>query len=142
MVYALGFFIASGHLDGGRMWNDTVIDAIGQASGSILDLRERELGCYDLTTLESRRQAATALIAQLKYSDEVNRREEIAAYILEMAGNPLLNSPMMNRSDIVTLRQAGMEIGGHTRNHPILSCLSFERAQEEIISNKKNWRKH
>jgi peptidoglycan/xylan/chitin deacetylase (PgdA/CDA1 family) len=130
------FFIASGYLDGGRMWNDTVIDAVGHAPGAVLDLSEQGLGCYDLTTLELRRQAAIALIAQLKYSNE-SMRQEAAAYVLEMAGNPPLSSLMMNRTDVVTLRQAGMEIGGHTRSHPILARLPLERAHEEITSNKE-----
>lgn len=130
------FFIASGYLDGGRMWNDTVIDAVGHAPGVVLDLSEQGLGCYDLTTLESRRQATIALIAQLKYSNET-MRQEAAGYVLEMAGNPPLSSPMMNRTDVVTLRQAGMEIGGHTCSHPILARLPLERAQEEITSNKE-----
>ena len=37
------FFVASGFLDGGRMWNDTVIESVRIARGPLLDLDA--LGC-------------------------------------------------------------------------------------------------
>ena len=39
---------------------------------------------------------------------------------------------MMRRHEVQSLIEAGMEVGGHTRSHPILSGLSAERAEEEI----------
>jgi peptidoglycan/xylan/chitin deacetylase (PgdA/CDA1 family) len=36
------FFVATGFLDGGRMWNDTVIEAIRAHQGDRLDFRRAE----------------------------------------------------------------------------------------------------
>ena len=34
------FFVATGFLDGGRMWNDTLIETVRRAPGQTLDLRD------------------------------------------------------------------------------------------------------
>jgi len=34
------FFVATGFLDGGRMWNDTLIETVRRAPGPVLDLRD------------------------------------------------------------------------------------------------------
>ena len=38
------FFVATGFLDGGRMWNDTVIEAVAPRRGPVLDLAPLGLG--------------------------------------------------------------------------------------------------
>ena len=44
---------------------------------------------------------------------------------------------MMRDKDVIEISKLGMEIGGHTVNHPILSCESDENAYDEMISGKK-----
>lgn len=44
--------------------------------------------------------------------------------------------PMLSWSEIEALRQAGIEIGGHTRDHPDLTKLSSEQAWQEIEGSK------
>ena len=43
---------------------------------------------------------------------------------------------MMRPAQIKRLHDAGMEIGGHTINHPILAMLDDEEARAEIVGGK------
>jgi len=44
----------------------------------------------------------------------------------------------MNKEELLQLADGGlMEIGAHTRHHPMLPGLSFERQREEIHTNKR-----
>ena len=78
------FFVATGFLDGGRMWNDTVIEAIRAAAGPVLDLAPLGLGEHAIADDEARRAAIDRLIRALKYlpleqrAEKANRIAEIA----------------------------------------------------------------
>jgi len=52
------FFIATAYLDGGRMWNDTVIETVRSCKRPMLDLREVGLGVHAAATMVERRVAA------------------------------------------------------------------------------------
>jgi hypothetical protein len=60
------FFVATGFLDGGRMFNDSVIETVRRAPDA-LDLRPLGLGELDLSTVEQRRAAIPQLLGALKY---------------------------------------------------------------------------
>src|SRR4029453_16058094 len=51
------FFIATDYLDGGRMWNDTVIEAVRGCSRSALNLDDLDLGVHPLGTPEEKSRA-------------------------------------------------------------------------------------
>jgi peptidoglycan/xylan/chitin deacetylase (PgdA/CDA1 family) len=129
------FFIATGFLDGGRMWNDTVIEAIRHAPDPVLDLTPIQMGIYPLRDAVERRAAVHTLIPQLKYLPSAERLERVAQ-IAELSGADLPTNLMMTSQQIRDLHAAGMEIGGHTVTHPILSCLDMPRAREEIANGK------
>jgi len=135
------FFIATGFLDGGRMWNDTIIETVR--------------GCKDLSVIESEaRQSMTsglhglprfarndkiaaiaALINQIKYlpsSERIAITEELA----QMAKVQLPNDLMMTSDQVKAMRRAGMQIGAHTVSHPILARLTDQQARKEIIESK------
>src|SRR5687767_9622489 len=63
------FFIATGYLDGGRMFNDSVIAALRDCKRASLDLTELGLGIHTLRSLEDRRAAISALLPPLKILD-------------------------------------------------------------------------
>ena len=52
------FFIATGFLDGGRMWNDSLIEAVREAEAGTLNLAGSNLGVYEITDADSRRKWA------------------------------------------------------------------------------------
>jgi len=129
------FFIATGFLNGGRMWNDSVIETVRLAPSGVLDARHLGLGSHPVNTLDERRAAIGALIGQLKYLPIAERQEQVDKLAV-LAGGPLPTRLMMNDEQVRQLHRAGMGIGGHTVNHPILARLPAEEARAEIAAGK------
>ncbi|MDP3085858.1 MAG: polysaccharide deacetylase family protein [Rubrivivax sp.] len=125
------FFIATGFIDGGRMWNDTVIEAVRCAAPGELDWRELGLGLCSIDDAGSRVRAYGDALTRLKHLDPSDRAERTAE-IARRAGLENRSDLMMSREQVVDLREQGMTIGGHTVTHPILRCLSPEQARAEI----------
>lgn len=129
------FFIASGFLDGGRMWNDTVIEAVRNAQESVLDLTEIGLGKFNISNETEKSRTASHIILQIKHLPP-NERNGCVEYIAIHSQN-LPNNLMMTSEQLKELHLSGMNIGGHTVNHPILARLSENEARMEIEENKK-----
>lgn len=128
------FFIASGFLNGGRMWNDTVIEAVRNFQQSELDVTAIELGRFDVSDNDKKYQAALKIIQQIKHLPPA-QRDQRTDYIAEQSQN-LPDNLMMTTEQLKSLQQNGMEIGGHTVNHPILAKLDVQTAEQEITRNK------
>jgi peptidoglycan/xylan/chitin deacetylase (PgdA/CDA1 family) len=109
------FFIATGFLDGGRMWNDTLIETVRAARGAALDLTVLGLGRFALDNAAARAAAVTDLIGRCI---------------------DLPRDLMMRSDQVGALHAAGMEIGAHTVSHPILSATTPARAEEEIVASR------
>jgi peptidoglycan/xylan/chitin deacetylase (PgdA/CDA1 family) len=136
------FFIATGFLDGGRMFNDGLVELVRRSplpelalDGLSLELPEgaRTLRLGDNA---ARRSAAMALIGAVKYRpaddrlalvDELRRRAGVAA---------LPDDLMMRSAQVKALHEAGMGIGAHTVTHPILARLTDTEARQEIERGK------
>jgi len=75
------FFIATGFLDGGRMWNDTIIETVRACRAAVLDVSALGLGSHALNTVAEQQAAIAALIGQIKYRpvpERISLTEEIA----------------------------------------------------------------
>lgn len=130
------FFVASSFLDGGRMWNDTVIEAIRRFKGQVLDLNSAGLGVHQVQTPTQQRVAIESLLSQIKYLDTAKRTEAVDT-IHRLAGNrPLPDDLMMSSLQVLQLHRAGMQIGAHTCSHPILASIADLAAQAEIADSK------
>lgn len=132
------FFVASGFLDGGRMWNDTVIESVRRSP--LPALRVDDLGLPDLRELPlgsvaQRRAAVEVVLSAIKYLEPEARREQVQR-IAERSGAALPDDLMMSSSQVRALRHAGMQIGAHTVNHPILARLEAAAARDEIARGK------
>lgn len=130
------FFIATGFLDGGRMWNDSVIESVRHARGQEIELSGLGLGRYPIATVTQRREAALALIAQLKYLPLSQRLEQVERVVQHVAA-PLPKDLMLRTDQVRALHNAGMAIGGHTVNHPILASADLAAARAEIAAGKE-----
>jgi len=129
------FFVATGFLNGGCMWNDRVIEAVRQAPGPTLDLNDLGLGTHEVATIELRRRAIDVLLERIKYFPMEERQKTVDALAsLLGASMPQL---MMTDDQVRALHRGGMEIGGHTAFHPILTVLDPARAREEIVGGKR-----
>ena len=130
------FFIASGFIDGGRMWNDSVIGCLRSCRHQQLDLGRFGLGAVSLAGPGERRAAIDALLPRIKYLPLGERDAAIHA-LQDLCGVRALPRDLMMRSEQVrALHQAGMEIGGHTVNHPILTALEPSEAETEIAGGR------
>lgn len=128
-------FVASGYLDGGIMWNDAILESVRRFSTNTLDLQEVGLPCYSLASRTEKQQAAYDLMARCKYL-ESGQRQHVADYLVRKASSMLPNTLMMTHTQTRNLAERGVEMGGHTLNHPILTRLTPAEAQAEIADGK------
>ena len=128
------FFVATGFLDGGRMWNDTVIESIRLAPAAGIDLRgtaAAALGHLPCGGEEERRASIGAALAATKYRVPAERTRWVEA-IEQRCGATLPTDLMMRSAQVKALHDAGMEVGAHTVSHPILAGLEEDEVAEEI----------
>lgn len=129
------FFIATGFLGGGRMWNDDIIEAVRLLPNEVVDWSEFGLSLHDLTTPHERVNSIGNILGKLKYFPH-GQREATAREIARRAGVDDRSEQMMNADDVRAIRAEGMELGGHTSTHPILNSLGDSEAYAEIARGK------
>lgn len=135
------FFVATGFLDGGRMWNDTLIESIRRSALPTLDLRGLQdgrgddLGQHVLGDTAHRRAAIAALIGRVKYLPPEPRLACVNAIATRAEVAPP-DDLMMTGAQVRALRAAGMQIGAHTVSHPILATLQPQQAADEIARSR------
>lgn len=135
------FFIATRFLDGGRMWNDSLIETVRACAEPELDLRGlvdsqgKDLGRVDVTDLQARRRAVHQLLGRVKYFEPEQRQARVDQ-IAERAGVRLPDDLMMSSAQVKALHAAGMCIGAHTVSHPILATLQPAQAADEIARSR------
>jgi peptidoglycan/xylan/chitin deacetylase (PgdA/CDA1 family) len=130
------FFIATAYLDGGRMFNDTVIEAIRRADRPHADLTSLGLGMHDLSTPEVKARAIGHILPKVKYLPLGEREATVAEVAKHLTQAALPDDLMMSTGQLLRLHEAGMEIGGHTARHPILAKLDAAAARAEIAAGK------
>jgi peptidoglycan/xylan/chitin deacetylase (PgdA/CDA1 family) len=135
------FFIATGYLDGGTMWNDTVIEAVRRAPAQALDLRGLPVPALAgqapvLDGAASRRAAALDILRHIKYMP-FDERERAAQAVAVTAGVRPRRDLMMRSEQVRALRRAGMTIGAHTVRHPILALLDEAEIRREVGECKR-----
>lgn len=129
------FYVATGFLDGGRMWNDTVIEAMRGCRADALDLDAIGLGRVKLRTATERRAAIDACIDKIKYLP-AGPRLQVAERIAVTAGVRPPTDLMMTTDAVRRLHRAGMQIGAHTITHPILARLTPDEARREMVGSR------
>ncbi|HXF46700.1 MAG TPA: polysaccharide deacetylase family protein [Burkholderiaceae bacterium] len=129
------FFVATGFLDGGNMWNDRVIEAVRACNAQRLDLGFLALGIASLDSMAARRATIDRILARIKH-EEPAQRQAFVERIEEACGTALQAALMMRAEQVARLAASGMDIGAHTVTHPILARLSLAQAREEIESSK------
>ena len=132
------FFVATGFLDGGRMWNDTIIESMRETRLPTLDLRglHPQLDRLMLPDLQSRRQAIDTVIGIAKYLPPEERHVLVDAVAERAEVTPRVDL-MMTSAQVREMRAMGLQVGAHTVSHPILRTLTRAQARTEIESSKK-----
>lgn len=133
---AATFFVSTGFLDGGRMWNDSVIECVRACRQQEIDLEPFGLGRCPLADATERRHAITQLLPRIKYLSLTEREEAIVTLQRACGVTDLPTSLMMSTRQVQVMHRAGMEIGAHTVHHPILATLSASAAEFEISEGR------
>lgn len=130
-------FVATSFVDGGRMWNDTVIECIRRTSRQTIDFDRGELQGIPIGTVLERRAAIRRLLSGIKYLPS-RERDDAVRDLHDACGKPELPETLMLSSrQVRELRAAGVEIGAHTIHHPILRLLDDADAEREIVESRR-----
>lgn len=130
------FFVAPGFLDGGRMWNDTIIETVRRAPESTIDLSDFGMGVVSLGDVAGRGAIAEAIIGSVKHLPPEVRLAHVESLCNRMVVD-LPDDLMMTSGQVSALASAGMDVGAHTMTHPILRTLSDGSARREIESSRQ-----
>lgn len=136
------FFVATGFLERGRMWNDTIIEALRATRRTELNLRPLGLegiATVPTATLAQRRTAIGPVLRALKHLPPAQRSDGVHA-VLQAAGvhdTALPQDLMMSGPQVRELRAAGMQVGAHTVSHPILARVDDAQARQEIAASRE-----
>jgi peptidoglycan/xylan/chitin deacetylase (PgdA/CDA1 family) len=128
------FFVATGFLDDGCMWNDRIVEAVRCTSEPWIDLNEvLEVAPHrlPLAGIEQRRAAVQALLPAVKYLSS-QQREEAVQRIERLLGAGCAAPLMMNARHVQLLSESGMSVGVHTVTHPILSLCTEDQVRREL----------
>lgn len=129
------FFVATGFLQNGCMWNDCVIESIRAMKDDRIDLTHFRLGELQLQSVSQKRIAIDKILSTIKYLDFAER----GAIVDDLVSQSGINVPqdmMMSADQVSEIARAGCDIGAHTVNHPILARISNSDAKCEIESGK------
>lgn len=128
------FFVTTAYLNGGMMWNDMVLRAVRDWPEPFLSVQGLELPPLAVSTTEEKQRSIRALLDKLKYLPEEKRRD-LAVSLVQIVEDHNAQV-MMTEAQLKELARSGMEIGGHTHSHPILSSISDSEAAREIEENQ------
>lgn len=130
------FFVATGFLDGGRMWNDTLIESVRTGGCDSLDLSDLGLPILEIGSLENKRRALSTLIPAVKHLQPHAREEVVREIAIRCKLVDGTTDLMMTSEEVQQLRAAGMEVGAHTVSHPILARCDDATAKREIEAGR------
>jgi peptidoglycan/xylan/chitin deacetylase (PgdA/CDA1 family) len=128
-------FVATGYIDGGRMWNDWIIGSIKESPLNRLELRDLDLPDLDIGTPDLRRRAVEVLLPKVKYLP-FSRRRAVCEEFARRCRVDLRESLMMTREQVKALPAFGVTVGAHTHTHPILATEPVEYCRTDIAQSK------
>ncbi|MBV6416819.1 MAG: hypothetical protein CMLOHMNK_01434 [Steroidobacteraceae bacterium] len=123
-------FVVQSAIESGIMWNDLLIEAMRQATAA-MDLSMVGLGSVALPPLADRAPLVTKLLEAFKYRSLQQRWDDARELYQRVAAAPPPRL-MLNECELHCLVRAGIDVGGHTVNHPILATLTEDEARGEI----------
>lgn len=132
------FFVATSFLDGGRMFNDTVIECIRRSPLDAVDLAGFGLGKLPLTNVDERRQAIEQVLPRVKYLGLQEREDRLRDLVRLLRPAALPDDLMMSTRQLQGMHSSGMEIGGHTHRHPILRLVPDDVARSEVAEGRRH----
>lgn len=130
-------FVTTGHMDKDNMWNDRILDAIRCCVAGPIDLTSLRQGVHYVDTDRDRKRLADQLTSAVKYLPPAERLDIIENFE-RLIGRAPSHRLMLTGQMVRDLASQGVEIGGHTISHPILTTISEQAARHEIVGGKEN----
>jgi peptidoglycan/xylan/chitin deacetylase (PgdA/CDA1 family) len=131
------FYVSTGFLDDAPcMWNDVIIEAVRAASVRGADFPEIGARVVAFDNIQARQQAIELLINHAKYLPPSERASFVEQLPRRLGVGTALPTLMMRSSQVRELHAAGMEIGAHTVDHPILTSLDIDGARRQISQGR------
>ncbi|MYM62035.1 polysaccharide deacetylase family protein [Pseudomaricurvus sp. HS19] len=128
-------FVSTGFLNGGRMWNDSVIESVRNSRLERWDLSRIGLGHCSLAGRADRYQLVLAILQAIKHWEPAKRAEAVS--YIESLSEELPTDLMMTDSQVQEMARRGVTIGAHTVNHPILKAVDLDTATHEIRESRE-----
>lgn len=127
-------YVATGHIGGEPIWAYRLAHAVESRSRDQLDLGGLGLGHFDLALSHDRHRLYELLPPRLKKLEPAELEAWIDHVCEQTKPRPLPHDhrEMLEWGDVRRLAAGGIEIGGHTCSHAILSRLDEAAASEEI----------
>jgi peptidoglycan/xylan/chitin deacetylase (PgdA/CDA1 family) len=129
------FFLTTGFMSGDLMFNDIATESIRRFPAGAVDLTFIGQGVLGIGNAEARAKLVLNVVQALKYLP-LDARAEACARLSRIATEPLPTDLMMDADDVRSLVAAGMSVGGHTVDHPILARISNDECYAQIKQNR------
>lgn len=130
------FFVATDYINGGRMWNDTVVDIVRRWPEDQIDLSDWGVPPISLR-LTGDRLAAKKNLQKWMRRIGIKGRDEMLECLRRRLPRGNQEDLMLSSEQIADLASRGMEIGSHTCSHPILTRIDDDSAKFEIVNAKR-----
>lgn len=114
-----------------HFWWDSLYHAIHATS--LPELRSA-LGSFPITTIARRHQAYKSLKNHFKTVPHEEAMAEVDRICRELDVPPQAND-ILNWESLRRLAGNGVALGAHTRNHPIMNCITLEELQNEVLGS-------
>jgi len=130
------FFVATGTLNRGCMWNDLVIESVRALSAGPFHWDKVEIEAMIIESDAERVLLARRVLSQLKFQPP-SLRSDLAEEFAQMSGLSERPEMMMTHDEVAELDKNPLfDIGAHTVLHPILAAVPRDSARREIAEGK------
>jgi peptidoglycan/xylan/chitin deacetylase (PgdA/CDA1 family) len=127
-------FVPTGFMEGGRLfWWDLLHRAIFQTRALDLTLPE---GVWNLQSQTLRSQAFEDLKQRMQAYEHSRASRMLNQVLRKLELREASDSPILSWEEIRYLDAQGVYMCAHTCNHPILSRISLQEAQQEIVQSQ------
>jgi peptidoglycan/xylan/chitin deacetylase (PgdA/CDA1 family) len=130
-------FVATDYLDGGRMFNDSVIECVARATNETINLERFGVEELPIRSIGEKQAAVVRLQVQAKYLGPSERDEFVESVRLATGSGELPDDLMLTSEQMRSLSASDVEIGGHTASHTVLTTLDSADARMQIKAGRE-----
>lgn len=131
-------FLSTGPIDQKKLfWNDEVSYVLSHADMESIDIRD--IGTYQISSNEDKAGACFSVVEKLKKMENSKKESAIENLINSTGVNipdKLGKQNILSWNEIKKMDKNGIDFGGHTVNHPILTNIPIDEAKWEIRESK------